>query len=77
MDIFLKVLNILISTVSVCTDGFQGLSKAFHYLIQLFTFNLLTNFKNAYWTPSKIPSLSVSVNCARINLSQKADGMIL
>ncbi len=34
-------LNILISTFCVCADGFQGLSKAFHYPIQLLTFYLL------------------------------------
>ncbi len=38
MDMFFKGLNILISTFCVCADGFQGLSKAFHYHIQLFTF---------------------------------------
>ncbi len=54
--------NILISTFSVCTDGFQGLSKAVHYPIQLLTFNLLTNFENAYWNPSKIP-FSVGKMC--------------
>ncbi len=40
MDIFLEGLNIFISTFCVCADGFQGLSKAFHY-IQLLTFYLL------------------------------------
>jgi hypothetical protein len=30
--------NKLISTFCMCADGFQGLSKAFHYLIQLLTF---------------------------------------
>jgi hypothetical protein len=34
-------LNILISTVCVCADGFQGLSKAFHYPVQLLTYYLL------------------------------------
>ncbi len=44
-------LNILISTFYVCADGFQGLSNAFHYPIQLFTFfcffeiTVLANFK--------------------------------
>jgi hypothetical protein len=30
--------NILISTFSVCADGFHGLSKAFDYSLQLLTF---------------------------------------
>jgi len=30
--------NILISSFCECTNGFQGLSKAFHYPIQVFTF---------------------------------------
>jgi hypothetical protein len=30
-----------ISTFCVCAEGFQGLSKAFHYPIKLLTFNLL------------------------------------
>ncbi len=41
MDILLERLNILISTFCVCTDGFQGLSKAFHCPIQLLIFYLL------------------------------------
>ncbi len=53
MDIFLKVLNNLISTFFVCADGFQGLSKAFHYptIINFLFASLksLTNFENAYW----------------------------
>jgi hypothetical protein len=40
MDIFFEGLNILILTLCVCADGFQGLSKAFHYPIQLVTFYL-------------------------------------
>jgi hypothetical protein len=36
---FFKGLNILISTFCVCADAFQGLYKAFHYPIQLLTFN--------------------------------------
>ncbi len=40
IDIFFKVLNILISTFCVNGDGYQGLSKAFQYLIQLITFYL-------------------------------------
>jgi hypothetical protein len=31
---FFEGLSILISTFCVCVDGFQGLSKAFHYPIQ-------------------------------------------
>ncbi len=46
-----KGLNILISTLCICADGFQ----ASHYRIQLLTFYLLllnylgTKFENAYW----------------------------
>jgi hypothetical protein len=41
MDIFLRSkLNFVISTFCVCAHGFQGLSKAFHYPIQLLTFYL-------------------------------------
>jgi len=53
MKIFFEDLNILISTGTFClsADGFQGLSKAFHF--QLFTFfaslKLLTNFENDYY----------------------------
>ncbi len=35
---FFEGLNILISTFCVCADGFQGLSNAFHYPVQLLTF---------------------------------------
>ncbi len=51
MNIFFK--NIF-STLCVRADGFQGLSKAFHYPIQSLTLllfaslKLLTYFKNAY-----------------------------
>ncbi len=38
---FFKGLNILISTFCVFADCFQGLSKAFHYPIQLLSFYLL------------------------------------
>jgi hypothetical protein len=41
MDIFFESLNILISAFCVCTDGFQGLSKAFHCPIMLLIFYLL------------------------------------
>jgi hypothetical protein len=56
MNSFFEGLNILISTFCVCADGFQGLSKAFHYLTQILTFccavlNLLTNFGNDYRNP--------------------------
>jgi len=40
MDFF-EDLNILISTVCVCGDGFPGYSIAFHYPIQSLTFHLL------------------------------------
>jgi hypothetical protein len=49
MDILFKGLNILISIFCVCADGFQGLSKAFHYPTFLFaSLKILTNFENAY-----------------------------
>ncbi len=36
----------------VCSVGFQGLSKAFYYPIQLSaSLKLLTNFENNYWNP--------------------------
>jgi hypothetical protein len=94
MDIF-KGLNILTITFYVCAGGFQGLSKAFHYLIQLLTFlfsslKLPTNFENAFQNPQNSllcdwsnvlwcrPLLGwLQGNCARINLSQAASGMIL
>jgi hypothetical protein len=40
MDIF-EGLNILISTLCVCADDFQGLSKDFQYPIQCLTFYFL------------------------------------
>jgi hypothetical protein len=50
IDIFLKVLKILISTFCVCADGFQGLKKlSLPYTIINFLFaslKLLTNFEN-------------------------------
>jgi hypothetical protein len=53
MDIFFEGLNIVTSTFCVCADDFQGLSKAFHYPIQLGNFlvtflKLLNNFYNAF-----------------------------
>ena len=46
---FFEGLSILISTFCVCADGFQGLSKAFHYPIELLaSLKLLTYFENAY-----------------------------
>jgi hypothetical protein len=41
MDISHEGPNILISTLCVCTDGFQGFKKAFHYSTQRLTFYLL------------------------------------
>jgi hypothetical protein len=35
---FFEGLNILISTFCVCAEGFQDLSNAFHYPLQLLTF---------------------------------------
>jgi hypothetical protein len=51
MDIFKGII-----TFYVCAGGFQGLSKGFHYLIQLLTFlfaslKLPTNFENAFQNP--------------------------
>jgi hypothetical protein len=40
MDIFLRSKR-FIGTVCVCADGFQGLSKAYHYPVQLLTFYIL------------------------------------
>ena len=37
---FIEGLNVFTSTFCVCADGFQGLSKAFYYPIQLLTFHL-------------------------------------
>ncbi len=50
--------NIWISTFFVCADSFQGLSKAFHYLVQLLTFylllwNHLLILKKANWNLSQ------------------------
>jgi hypothetical protein len=36
---FFEGLNILISTVCVCADGFQVLLKAFHHLVCFFEMN--------------------------------------
>ncbi len=47
MDIF-DDLNILISTFCACADCFQGLSKAFHYPLQLLTFHLLLRMYRKY-----------------------------
>jgi hypothetical protein len=35
---FFGGLNFMICTFCLCADGFQALSKAFHYPIQLFNF---------------------------------------
>jgi hypothetical protein len=35
---FFEGLNILISSFCSCGDGFQGLSEAFHFPIQVLTF---------------------------------------
>ncbi len=56
--IFLEGLNVLISTLCVCADGFLGLAKAFHCPIQLLTFRFaflkLQKFWNAYWYPQNL-----------------------
>jgi hypothetical protein len=39
---YFEGLNILISTFCVCADGFQGISKAFHYPIQLWFLKRVT-----------------------------------
>jgi hypothetical protein len=41
IEIVFEGLYILIITFCVCADGFQGLSKAFHYPLQFSTFYLL------------------------------------
>jgi hypothetical protein len=38
MNIFIESFDILISAFCVCADGFQGLSKAFHFPTQQLTF---------------------------------------
>ncbi len=38
---FFEGLNVLLRTFWVCADGFQGLSKAFHYPLQFLTVYLL------------------------------------
>jgi hypothetical protein len=49
---FFEGLNISISTFCVCDDGFQGLSKDFHYPIQILlqllfaSLKTLPNFEN-------------------------------
>ncbi len=91
--LFLKVSTFLSVLFCVCTDGFQGLSKAFHFPIQLLTFYLLLwnyllifNFENAYRNPPQnsllcdclVPTSHWLIwKCARINLSQTASGMSL
>ncbi len=61
---FYEGLNISISTFCVCDDGFQGLSKAFHYPIQLLlqllfaSLKTLTNFETFLLkSSSEFPSL--------------------
>jgi hypothetical protein len=54
MDICFKCLNILISTLCVCADGCQDLTKAFHYPVHTIIHFLfaplkwLANFEIAY-----------------------------
>ena len=65
---FFKGLNIVISTFCVCADGFQDLSKAFYYPIQLLTFcfllwNYLQILKMLTETLLKIP-FSVIGRCS-------------
>ncbi len=51
---FFEDLNSLISTFCVYADGFQGLTKTFHYPIQLLTFNLLSEKVPIYfYKPAK------------------------
>ncbi len=53
-DGYLLSWNILIRTFCVCADGFQGLSKAFHFLYNLFaSLELLINSKNNFAKKSK------------------------
>ncbi len=44
MDVLLESIDILINTFCVCIDGFQDLSKTFHYNCKLFT--TIVNFSN-------------------------------
>ncbi len=79
--------NILISTFCMCADGFQSLSKAFHYLIQLFAFlnslilkmlteTLLKNPLSVIGRCSLVPTTHwLQGKCARINFSQAASGI--
>ncbi len=76
--IFLLTLSILISTFCACVDGFEGLSRAFRYPIQLltfylfFSFKLLNNFENAYRNPlQNFILLDRSMSCSA-NLSLAA-----
>ncbi len=59
---FFECLNILISSCCVCAEGFQSLTKAFHYSTQLLTFylllwNYLLNLKMLNENLLKVPSL--------------------
>ncbi len=52
-------LNILISAFRVFTYGFQGLSKAFHYPLQLLILICLLTLKMLTGTLLKFPSLGL------------------
>jgi hypothetical protein len=54
MDICFEGLNISISTFCVCADGFQGLSKVFHYtIVNFFCFNNKTVFRHVNFEVTK------------------------
>jgi hypothetical protein len=78
MDIFGEGLNILISAFCVCADGFQGLSKAFRYPIQVLTFylllkNYLLDFKMFPETLLRI-IFSVICRCSLVTTSHWLQG---
>jgi hypothetical protein len=78
IDIFFEGLNILISTLCVCSDGFQGLSKAFHYPIQFLSFYFLllklpTNFENLTETLLRIPFPLIG-RCSLVPTSHRLQG---
>jgi hypothetical protein len=83
--IFFGGLLIFISTFCLCADGFQCLSKAFHYPIQLLTFicffEITHPIQNLFSGIGRCPLVPTSHwlqgKCAKTNLSQAASGLIL
>ncbi len=77
---FFVGLYILIGTFCVCTDDFQGLSKAFHYLLilEVLTETLLIISFSVIGRCCLVPASHwLQGECARNNLSRAASGMIL